>query len=197
MQPAETRTPIWPIGAAGIAVALIAAGTLAGPVTETEGLLLLNRYLARASFLVFALIYAAAPLARLRPGPASRAILRLRRSLGLGYALIMAAHLGAILAYARAPDALAFDALTISGGGAGLALIGAQAATSSDRAVRRLGRRAWQALHRVSIHWLWTVYAFTYLARVAERGLAYAPGLAAVLALLALRVYARRPRGAA
>jgi DMSO/TMAO reductase YedYZ heme-binding membrane subunit len=155
-----------------------------------EGLQLLNRYLARAGFLLFLPIYAASPLVRLAPGPATRALVRSRRSVGLAYALVMAAHLTVIVAWYATPEIPLEPDLSVIGGGLGMLLIGALAATSNDAAVRRLGRRAWRLLHGLTLHFLWLIYAVTYLGRVTE-GAEYWPGLAATLALPGLRLAAR------
>lgn len=187
---ATQATPLWPIGLAAGAVAAIALATVACRGGGAEGLQLLNRYLARLGFLLFVPIYAASPLRTLAPGAASRWLVRRRRSLGLAYALVMAAHLATILAWFATPEVpVETDAATI-GGGVGMLWIAALAATSNDAAVGRLGPRAWKRLHTGALHFLWIVYLVTYGGRVAESGPTYLPGLVAVLALPALRAAA-------
>ncbi|MCG8588679.1 MAG: hypothetical protein MJE66_05255 [Proteobacteria bacterium] len=188
------RTPLWPVGLAAAVAGAIAAVTLSTQGTDAEGLQLLNRGLARFAFLIFLPIYCASPLLTLAPGAVPRWLVRHRRSLGLAYALVMACHLVAILAlYATPKFTFGLD-LEVVGGGLGLLLIGALAATSSDAAVRRLGTRAWKRLHATTLHFLWVIYAFTYVGRVTEWSPAYWPGLATVVALPCLRLAARRRR---
>jgi DMSO/TMAO reductase YedYZ heme-binding membrane subunit len=192
VDPTRRRTlPIWPIVFAASAVAGLLGRTWLDGGSDFDRLTLLNRYLARMSFLVFCAIFAASPLAAWLPGPATRGLLRLRRSLGLAYALIMAAHVGAIFALHRLPGAQPLEPVAGVLGGLGFVLIGALAATSSDAAVHRLGFRTWKRLHRTALYYLWAIYTVTYLGRI-QGGLSeYAPGLVAVFALLGLRLSVR------
>lgn len=80
----------------------------------------------------------------------------------------------------------------VVGGGAYLTLY-AMAATSTDAAVRRLGRN-WRRLHTFGVYYLWFVFAFTYGTRTFERGSWYAPFFATAIAALGLRLVARRKR---
>lgn len=187
-----TRTPLWPIALAGLAVAALVAATLARHGSDAAGLELLNRLLARLGFVVFVPIYLASSLRTLAPSATTRGLLRLRRSLGLAYALVMGAHAVAIVAWFATPEIPVEANLFTLGGGLGLIWIAALAATSSDAAVRRLGGRAWRRLHAPAIHYLWIVYAFTYGSRIAEGRLEYAPGALLVAALPLARVAARR-----
>jgi len=185
------RTPIWPIGLAALCIGVVLASTLRWDAPQLERLLLLNRYLARLSFLTFIPIYAASPLVRWLPGRPTRGLVRIRRSLGLGYALIMAAHVCAIGAYQMTAGSESIDIVSGIGGGLGFVLIGALAATSNDAAIRRLGARNWKRLHAAALHWLWVIYTVTYLGRISEGHTEFVPGLVTVFALLALRLSVR------
>lgn len=185
------RTFLWPIGAAAVGVVGIFLATMQLDTSGLERWLLLNRYLARFSFLFFVAIYAASPLASLMPGGATSSLIRIRRSLGLGYALIMAAHVCAIGAYQMTAGSESIDIVAGIGGGTGFVLIGALAATSNDNAMRRLGVRNWKRLHTGTLHWLWVIYTVTYLGRVSEGHTEFVPGLVTVFALLALRLSVR------
>ena len=185
------QTPVWPIAVVVTCVAVVLASTLRLDATQLERLLLLNRYLARLSFLTFIPIYAASPLVRWLPGRPTRGLVRIRRSLGLGYALIMAAHVCAIGAYQMTAGSESIDIVAGIGGGIGFVLIGALAATSNDNAIRRLGTRNWKRLHAGALQWLWVIYAVTYLGRISEGHTEFAPGLVTVFALLALRLSVR------
>jgi DMSO/TMAO reductase YedYZ heme-binding membrane subunit len=183
--------PIWPIGLAALCVVVVLAATLRSDAPQLERLLLLNRYLARLSFLTFIPIYAASPLVRWLPGVPTRGLVRIRRSLGLGYALIMAAHVCAIGAYQLTAGSESIDIVSGIGGGIGFVLIGALAATSNDQAIRRLGARNWKRLHSAALQWLWVIYTVTYLGRISEGHTEFVPGLVTVFALLALRLSVR------
>lgn len=185
------RTPLWPIGAAALGVAGLFLATMQLETADLERWLLLNRYLARFSFLVFIPIYAASPLASMFPGMATASLLRIRRSLGLGYALIMAAHVCAIGAYQMTAGSESIDIVSGIGGGIGFVSIGALAATSNDDAIRRLGVQNWKRLHAAALQWLWLIYTVTYLGRISEGHTEFVPGLITVFALLALRLSVR------
>jgi methionine sulfoxide reductase heme-binding subunit len=190
-EPSGIRIRLWPIALAAICVAVLVAHTQRLDATHLERLRLLNSHLARLSFLTFIPIYAASPLVKWLPGAVSSALVRNRRSLGLAYALIMAAHLCAIAVYQMTSGSEPLEPVSAVLGGLGFVLIAALAATSNDAAVRRLGGRAWKRLHASTLHWLWAIYAFTYLGRVVERGIDYLPGLVSVLLLFAFRISAR------
>jgi methionine sulfoxide reductase heme-binding subunit len=150
------------------------------------------RFTARVSFLLFLPVYVASSWNQLAPSAASRFAFRRRRSLGLAFATAHTIHLGALTTFQvltrEVPNTVTF----VFGGGAYLALF-ALVATSSDAAVRRLGKR-WRRLHQVGVHWLWFVFAFSYSGRVAGGQLFFVPFAAAAFAGLGLRIAAWRRR---
>jgi DMSO/TMAO reductase YedYZ heme-binding membrane subunit len=156
-----------------------------------DGLRLAARYSARFAFLLFLPVYVASAWHRLAPSAASRFVLLRRRALGLGFASAHAVHLGALLSALRASGE-SLDP-TAAVGGAAYAATFAMAATSNDAAVRRLGRH-WRTLHRVGVHLIWFVFAFSYAGRVAAGEPFFAPLLALALGALALRLVAARRR---
>lgn len=72
------------------------------------------------------------------------------------------------------------------GGGFAYVLIAAMAATSSDRAVARLGPRRWRRLHTLGAWYVWIVFAQSYAPRALENPF-YVPFALAVLAAAGLR----------
>jgi DMSO/TMAO reductase YedYZ heme-binding membrane subunit len=162
---------------------------------------MLVRATARSSLLLFGAAYAASSLRRLWRTPATAWLMRQRRYLGLSFAASHALHLLAILALALVlGDAFEVDAVTLVFGGGAYVMIAAMAATSSDRAFAWLGARRWKLLHRVGAHWIFVIFAVSYLPRAAVESPLYALPAAFVVALLGLRVAAflraRRPRTA-
>ncbi|MEB2343724.1 MAG: hypothetical protein OZ948_03190 [Deltaproteobacteria bacterium] len=177
--------------ALGLTGGLAAVGIGRGwGLDELESRVLAARYTARFAFLLFLPVYVASSWHRLARSAASRWALAHRRALGLGFASAHTVHLAALLAVVRASGD-APDLATLAGGGGAYAMTFAMAATSSDAAVRRLGRH-WKTLHRVGMHWLWFVFAFSYAGRVASGQLFFVPFLAAALGGLGLRIAARR-----
>ena len=57
------------------------------------------------------------------------------------------------------------DATTLVFGGLGFVFFWLLAASSNDLSVRRLGVN-WKRLHRFGMHYLWFIFAFTFLGRV-------------------------------
>jgi len=167
------------------AVAVLGAG-LASGADAAEGWQHAARYTARFAFLAFLPVYVARPWQALAPGPAPRWLLARRRALGLGFATTHYVHLAALSLFfvvsGEAPDPV----VLVVGGGT-FVLLTAMVATSNDAAVRRLGTRRWKRLHRVGIHALWFVFAFSYLGRLAEGRWFFAPFVALALGALALR----------
>jgi DMSO/TMAO reductase YedYZ heme-binding membrane subunit len=71
--------------------------------------------------------------------------------------------------------------------------------TSFDRSAAWLGARRWNLMHRVGLHYVWGIFAFTYggAATVGER-LFPVVAIVVLLGALGLRVAMRvRPRSAA
>ena len=176
---------------AALETALFAAA-LAVFGSDEAGLRALVRFTVRVSFLVFAVVYAAAPLRRLYPVPATRWLLRNRRYLGVSFAWAHGLHALAIALLARLlGDSFAVDPATRLGGGLAYALVAAMAATSFDRTARWLGPRRWTLLHRAGLHWLWFIFALNWTASVVV-SLVYLPFAAITWGLLALRLAALR-----
>lgn len=171
-----------------VAVAVL-LGTLALNGTAALGWRTATRHTAQVAFPFFLAAFVASPLARLWPGPRTRALVARRRALGLAFATAQLVHGATILLYARhARGVLEPDASFVAGAIA-FVFVGVMAATSNDAAMRRLGARAWGALHRSGQWVLATVFAVTYAGRVA-RDPAWGPGLALIVAALALRLAA-------
>ncbi len=188
----NTRTagmpaPILIAGAA--AVLAVAAGVASGTSAE-DAARLAARYTARIAFPLLILTYVASSLATLWPGEHTRSLLRQRRHWGLGFALAHFVHLGALVSFfiliGERPDLL-----TMVGGGLAYLFLAAMAVTSTEAARRTLGP-GWKRLHLAGIHWLWIVFAFTYLGRLSdpERFVQGAVLLPVALAALLLRVAA-------
>jgi sulfoxide reductase heme-binding subunit YedZ len=194
---AVRRIPVWPCYALGfvpaVAYFVLALQNRLGadPVARLEhetGLIALQ-------FLVAALVVT--PLREL----ARINLLRFRRMLGLmafWYACLHLAVWGLLdrkLDWPRIVEDLTERPYVIIGMAAFLMLV-PLAATSSDRAVRRLGPVAWRALHRLAypatalaaLHFVWLVKAWP------PEPLVYAGIVAVLLAYRALRGRLRRRR---
>ena len=119
------------------ALAAVGLGFALG-ATREEQWLLATRYTARFSFPVFLLAFTASSWARLVPGRRTRALVRARRGLGLGFATAHTVHLAALAIY-NAIVANVPSLTTLAGGGVAYPAMYAMAATSNDWSVRRLG----------------------------------------------------------
>jgi sulfoxide reductase heme-binding subunit YedZ len=183
----------WPIVLVFLA---IAAGSLTLTAltqgTGEEALRSGLRTTARLGAIVFAVVFAASSLNALFRTAWSRWLLRNRRYLGLGFGVIHLGH-GALILLLAALHPVSFqasaDAVGLIGGSFGYVVVLLMMATSFDGAVRWLGRRRWNALHKAGMYVLWGIFVFTYapLAFLAPR---YIPFLAIVLAALGVRIVA-------
>jgi len=186
----------WPL-ALGLALGLaaVAAGFMAG-TDQVEQWRLAARWTARVGFPLLIATYLASSLATLVPGEASRALLRDRRWWGLGFAASHTVHLAALVTFLRLSGEVRPLPVLLGGGGA-YVLLYLMALTSSGAAQRALGRN-WQRLHTVGIHWLWFIFAFSYLGRALKPGtmLEGTVGFTIAMGALALRVLAVRKRRA-
>lgn len=149
------------------------------------------RYTARLAFPVFLAAFVASPWHRLRPGPASRWLLRHRRAVGLAFATIFAAHTVSLVTFNVLKGTVPPPTVLVVGGGA-LVAVALMAATSNDAAVRRLGASNWGRLHRFAMWWLWFVFTFTYAGRLGREPGVFVLFALACVAALGLRVAGRR-----
>jgi DMSO/TMAO reductase YedYZ heme-binding membrane subunit len=179
--------------------------TVAGLILATgddprEATRLALRTTARLSFVYFMIAFVATPLARLRPGDATRWLVRRRRAFGVAFGASMTIHVGCIarLYYLHAPERppMVTDADFFIGV-PGLVLVALMTITSFIAVRRRMTPRTWQRLHRTG---LWVVWAIFFLCLVDSAGrketdhpvIAYYAFIAALLAGLSLRVAAER-----
>jgi hypothetical protein len=102
---AAARSPL--VARAAPLVIAFAAGIAAielGAILGSNGLeqaRLAARWMARASFLVFLIMYCAPAMTRLSPSPLTKALLGRRRQWGLAFALAHGIHLVALTHYMR------------------------------------------------------------------------------------------------
>lgn len=187
------RVAVLPAVSAGLVAMSVVVLAVAG--TDEAGVSLWVRSTARSSLALLLLVYTARPLVALSHARPIGRLLAHRRELGLAFAVSHGLHAIGIawlvLGFGRqiAP-------VTAALGGLGYAFIVAMAATSSDAAVRRMGRRRWKLLHRAGVHYLMLVFAATYMPMaVAERALIPVIASALILVAMAARVVAwLRPR---
>lgn len=156
------------------------------------GLRVTLRATAACSLLFFLAAYAASSSYHLWPGKGTAWLIHHRRYLGLTFAVSHTIHLWAIaeLYPMMRPDEGGLVALSF--GGLGYALMYAMAATSFDGAVARLGVRRWKQLHTFGLHYLWSIFAFTYSGVAAQGRWTGILGLTLLFAGLGARVVARR-----
>lgn len=188
-------TPVFMGLAALLAAAAVVHGVLSAP-DVVGSWQMAARYTARFSFLVFVVVYGASAWHRLAPSAVSRWVMRRRRSLGLAFATAHTIHLAALVQFSRERGEVPELLTLVVGGGAFLAMY-VLAATSNDAAVRWLGGARWQRLHRFGVHYLWFVFAFTYLGRMGRDPTFFAPLLALAVGVFGLRLVAWRAKRAA
>lgn len=180
--------------------ALLAMSAIIVAVAGTciDGTRMLIRATARSSLLIFLAAFAASSLARLWPAPTTRWMIRNRRWLGLGFAFSHLVHLIAILWLfgAYGGETPPPPMRTIVGGGIAYVFIALLAATSWNGAVRALGARNWQRLHKAGVWYIWLIFMVSYGGRAAINAL-YLPPALLLVGAAALRLGASRRRAAA
>lgn len=156
------KGPALPV-AYGLFVGGVCAAIATTPDPGAEQVRAIIRATAFTSAVPFLLVFATAPLHRLRPSAATRWLMAHRRYLGLSVAASHFWHLIAIVVLVRAfpSGGAGIAVLTKIFGGAGFVLLGLMAATSNDASQRALGR-AWGWLHMVGLYVLWVDFVFTY-----------------------------------
>lgn len=158
-----------PVIVGWVAAALLAmtAGILAALGVTEDGLRMLVRATARTSLALFLAVFTASSLLHHWPRDGTRWLMANRRWVGLSFAVSHLLHLLALLGLAGWFPTFSgtIGWVTLAVGGAGFVVVAVLAATSSDRAVARLGRRRWERLHRAGVYYLWGVFTLTYLGR--------------------------------
>jgi sulfoxide reductase heme-binding subunit YedZ len=154
-----------------------------------EGAGAATRLTARWAFPWFIAAFAASSLATVWPGGWRTTLLRRRRAVGLAFAANHGVHLAFILLGVLVFEQTA-KPVTVVGGGAAYVLIALMAATSSDAAVRWLGRARWKLLHAVGGWVVLLIFTNSYIGRLAEKPWLAIPSLALIAAALLLRIAA-------
>lgn len=174
-----------------IAVAVLAmtALTIASQADLVEGVHSAVRATARSSFALFLLAFTASAFAVLLPGPASAALLRERRYIGLGFAFSHLVHAVVIYAYGRlAPEFWpGRTGLANVPGSIGYLFLLAMTVTSFKPVARRMSAGAWKRLHTAGMWVLAAVFALSYFKRIPMNP-AYALPFALLVAATAVRL---------
>ena len=157
----ERKTWLVAVAAAG-ALAICAAAALM-PGTLRDQLGLATRLTARWAALWFLVAFTARPLFQMFGGVWAE-VLRQRRYIGLGFAAVHTIH-GIAFAALIAMTDVTRPLITYLVGGTGYLLMWAMAATSTDAAMRAMGRN-WKRLHTLGIWWLWFVFTYSYSGRI-------------------------------
>ncbi len=148
------------------AAALLVGASLLADGTGVEGWHRATQLTAHFSAFVFLSAFLAGPLARIATSATTRALIRERRGIGLGFAGAHFVHLAAIVTY-FAKGGLRPPIFVPILGGFGYVLIALMAITSNDRAVHALGRN-WKRLHTFGIYYIWLIFELTYLGRLMD-----------------------------
>lgn len=127
------------------------------------GFQLAARYTVRVSFPLFLLTYLARPLAHTWRHEGTLWLLKNRRYLGLSFAIAHSVHLAALSAFFIFIETWP-DTATMIGGGLAYVAMFAMALTSNNVSVKKLGAN-WHRLHLFGMHYLWLIFAITYLGR--------------------------------
>lgn len=191
----------WPLVGVAAAVILASAGVAIAITPDSgEAAARVVRLTARTSVALFLAAFTAAALWRLWPNAWTRWQRQNRRYLGVSFAVSHGVHLAAIfwLQHVRPVEfAQSVNAITWIGGGLAYVFIAAMTATSFDRTAQLIGPRAWKILHTTGSHYIWLIFANSYIGRALAMP-EYIPAAALVLLALGLRIAAHvaRPRPA-
>lgn len=190
MNPSRPFFSGWPL-LSRIAVAVLAMTglTIAAQADLVEGVHSAVRTTARSSFALFLLAFTASALATLLPGPASSALLRERRYIGLGFAFSHLVHAIVIYAYGRlAPEFWpGRTGLANVPGSIGYLFLLAMTITSFKPVARRMSASAWKRLHTAGMWVLAAVFVLSYFKRIPMNP-AYALPFALLIAAVAVRL---------
>jgi DMSO/TMAO reductase YedYZ heme-binding membrane subunit len=186
----------WRVTAAcALAVALVCGAALLIAGTGEEGVRSGVRATARTSVSIFLVVFAASSLNTLARTPQTKWMLRNRTYLGLGLTVSHLTHAAFLLVLmAQVPEFRADFSVSDSAPGlTAYAFLLAMTVTSFEGPKRRLGPRAWKALHKAGMYALWVLFTGSYLKRVGSVPV-YSVPLALLFGTVALRAYVRLRR---
>lgn len=126
---------------------------------------LLLRASARAALLVLLFVFVARPSRQLLVTPATAALLKNRRLLGIAFAGIHTSHLGLIFYRDNEIADFELNVLASLPGAISYMFIYLMLITSFDRPARAIGRKAWKVLHKTGLYWVFGVFTMTQLPR--------------------------------
>jgi sulfoxide reductase heme-binding subunit YedZ len=196
--PAASIGSPWRLWRWGMALLCAMCVLILWRMPDVDGVQTAVRATARTSMACFLVAFTASALHRLWPGAFTQGLLRHRRQWGLLFAGSHALHAAGIVALAGLADAALFAQLTPLPsrvlGGLGYACLLAMTLTSSDAAVRWMGRTRWQRLHHWGGHLIWLVFVMSCLKRIPLSAV-YALPAAVLLAAMGLRWVASRHQG--
>lgn len=190
MNPSRPFSSGWPLlSLIAVAVLAMTGLAIASQASLVEGVHSAVRATARSSFALFLLAFTASAFAALLPGPASSALLRERRYIGLGFAFSHLVHAVVIYAYGRlAPEFWpGRSALANVPGSIGYLFLLAMTVTSFKPVAQRMSARAWKRLHTAGMWVLAAVFALSYFKRIPMNP-AYALPFALLIAAVAVRL---------
>lgn len=155
---------------AGVFLPVVAASyaylKLAGHTDETLRMLL--RITARAAFMLFLVIFAARPLRQLVRTDLTKWLVKERRSLGIAFAMVHIAHLTLIACRFSSIPALEYPPSSAAGGGLAYLFVLLMLITSFNAPARAIGPKAWKAVHKVGLYYIFAIFIFTLLPEVGE-----------------------------
>ena len=198
--PPSPRAEIAIVAGAALLSFVVAGTVLAAGDSARDATRLALRLTARLSFVYFMLAFVASPLARLRPGPATRWLVRRLRAFGIAFGASMTIHVGCILRlYALyAPDRppMVTDADFLIGV-PGLTLVALMTITSLIVVRRRMSPTLWKRLHTIGLYVVWSIFFLCLIDSVGRKETdhpisAYYAFIAVLVAAMGVRLTALR-----
>lgn len=179
------------LGVTALGLALTVALTVVAAPSESASALWLTIITARLSLALFLVTFCASAINGLWKGRGGKWLLRNRRFLGLSFATSHVVHAFAFSWFASTrgqslPELVGLP--TVIGGSVGYLTLLVLAVTSTDAAVRRLGRDRWVVLHRTGMYIFFAIFVFSYVRRSLRGDVLSVLSMAMLLAALGLRI---------
>ena len=148
----------------------IAAAAYLGVVgTSDESMGAVLRLSARVAFIVLLVIFVARPLQQILGTPATAALLRNRRLVGIAFAGIHTAHLSLLVLRANQMPDFELSLTANYLGALTYLVIYLMLITSYDGPARALGSKRWKILHKVGLYWIFVIFLQTQLPRSLDK----------------------------
>ncbi len=133
-----------------------------------ESLLLILRISARTAIIIFLFAFLASTFKKIKNTLFTRWLIKNRRYIGVGFALIHILHLGFVFArhFIYESSLITTEPVSRISGGIAYLFIFLMLLTSFDSITKKMNKKTWIILHSIGSYYIWFIFFMSYLKRL-------------------------------